>query len=72
MEAFLTQQSYIRKVSERFKMLESISVSTPLGNHFKLSSRDSPTDKDGKEQMEKFPCASAQGILMCKVGKGQM
>ena len=39
-------------------------VSTPLGGHFKLSSKQSPTSEKEKEEMKTTPYASAVGSLM--------
>jgi hypothetical protein len=34
---WLSQKNYIRKVLEKFSMLDAKPVSTPLANHFRLS-----------------------------------
>ena len=34
---WLSQKNYIRKVLEKFSMLDAKLVSTPLANHFRLS-----------------------------------
>ena len=39
-------------------------VSTPLANHFKLSSQKSPTSEEGRRRMESIPYASVVGSLM--------
>jgi len=36
-ELFLSQQGYLRKVVERFRMKNSKVVGTPIGHHTKLS-----------------------------------
>ncbi|KAL4317979.1 hypothetical protein GQ457_18G008540 [Hibiscus cannabinus] len=61
---WLSQQSYVEKVLDRFGMSNAKPVSTPLANHFKLSSELCPkTDKEC-EEMAKVPYASAVGCLM--------
>lgn len=39
-------------------------VSTPLAQHFKLSSKQSPTDQDELEDMKTVPYANLVGSLM--------
>ncbi|KAL4384756.1 hypothetical protein GQ457_15G014670 [Hibiscus cannabinus] len=61
---WLSQQSYVEKVLDRFGMSNAKPVSTPLANHFKLSSELCPkTDKEC-EKMAKVPYASVVGCLM--------
>ncbi|CAH9124278.1 unnamed protein product [Cuscuta epithymum] len=60
----LSQQKYIQKVLEKFRMTDAKPRSTPLGSQLKLSKQQSPkTDKD-KDEMAKVPYASAVGSLM--------
>lgn len=40
----LTHVSYIKKVLNRFSMINSKPVSTPLATHFKLSKQQEPTE----------------------------
>lgn len=61
---WLSQESYIEQVLERFNMKEAKPVSTPLANHFKLSSSLSPTSKEEKKDMASVPYSSAVGSLM--------
>lgn len=61
---WLSQESYIEQVLERFNMKEAKPVSTPLTNHFKLSSSLSPTSKEEKKDMAYVPYSSAVGSLM--------
>jgi transposase InsO family protein len=61
---WLSQERYIEKVLKRFNMSQVKSASTPLANHFKLSSKQSPTTEKEKEEMSKVPYASAVGSLM--------
>ena len=60
----MSQQQYIEKVLERFKMSQAKSVSSPLPIHFKLISKQSPSTDKEKEDMSKVPYASAVGSLM--------
>ena len=61
---WLSQQRYIEKVLKRFNMDKSKPVGTPLANHFKLCSEQSPTSEKERCEMEKVPYASAVGSLM--------
>ncbi|CAH9120743.1 unnamed protein product [Cuscuta epithymum] len=61
---WLSQESYILKVLQRFRMDNAKSVSTPLASHFKLSVQQCPSTKDEKKEMDRVPCASAVGSLM--------
>jgi len=56
--------SYIKKVLERFNTNKAKPVATPLGNHFKLSSHQSPLTKKEKEEMKKISYSSAVRSLM--------
>ncbi|KAE8685445.1 hypothetical protein F3Y22_tig00111098pilonHSYRG00167 [Hibiscus syriacus] len=60
----LSQRGYVEKMLERFAMSSAKPVSTPLANHFKLSSEQCPkTDKEA-EDMAKVPYANVIGCLM--------
>ena len=59
---WLSQENYILKVLERFKMAEVRPVTTPLADHFKLSSKQYPQSL--KEEMSQVPDARAVGSLM--------
>ncbi|KAE8678885.1 Serine/threonine-protein kinase Nek5 [Hibiscus syriacus] len=60
----LSQRGYVEKILERFAMSSAKPVSTPLANHFKLSSEQCPkTDKEA-ENMAKVPYSNAVGCLM--------
>ena len=61
---WLSQESYIEKVLERFNMNKAKSVGCPLAGHFKLSSNQYPTSEKDKEEMLKVPYASAVGALI--------
>lgn len=60
----MSQEQYINKVLERFHMDKAKVVSSPLSNHFKLNSSQSPSTDKEKQDMEKVPYASAVGSLM--------
>mgnify|MGYP002869993966 CR=1 FL=1 len=61
---YMSQETYINKVLERFNMDKAKVVSSPLATHFKLNSKQSPSTDEEKEDMEKVPYASAVGSLM--------
>jgi hypothetical protein len=61
---FISQEQYIEKVLERFNMNNAKVVSFPLATHFKLSTKQSPSTDEEKEDMERIPYASAVGSLM--------
>ncbi|KAF5938278.1 hypothetical protein HYC85_025784 [Camellia sinensis] len=61
---WLSQESYIEKVLERFNMNKAKPVGCPLAGHFKLSSNQCPTSEKDKEEMLKVPYGSAVGSLM--------
>ncbi|KAE8712086.1 cytochrome P450 71A9-like [Hibiscus syriacus] len=61
---WLSQRGYVKKMLERFAMSSAKPVSTPLVNHFKLSSEQCPkTDKEA-EDMAKVSYSNAVGCLM--------
>ena len=61
---WLSQSGYIMKVLERFNMENAKRRSTPLANHFKLSTTQCPKTDDDLQDMSKVPYASAVGCLM--------
>ena len=61
---WLSQQSYVEKVLDKFGMSSAKRVSTPLANHFKLSLDQCPKLDREIEDMAKVPYASAVGCLM--------
>jgi hypothetical protein len=63
-ELILSQEKYIEKVLEIFSMKDAKAVSTPLAEHFKLSSEMCPKTLEEKEYMETMPYSSAVGSLM--------
>jgi hypothetical protein len=60
----LSQAGYVKKVLERFSMENAKPVSTPLANHFRLSTSQCPKTVEETEDMSKVPYASAVGCLM--------
>jgi hypothetical protein len=61
---WLSQADYVKKVLERISMENAKSVSTPLANHFCLSTSQCPKTVEETEDMSKVPYASAVGCLM--------
>uniref|UniRef100_A0A2N9FQZ7 Integrase catalytic domain-containing protein n=1 Tax=Fagus sylvatica TaxID=28930 RepID=A0A2N9FQZ7_FAGSY len=59
---WLSQKNYIRKVLEKFSMLDA--KRTPLANHFRLSGSQCPKNEEEIENMSKVPYASVVGCLM--------
>jgi len=61
---WLSQEKYIDKVLQRFGMEKAKVVSSPLGGHCKLSSKQTPSNEKEKEEMRKIPYASTVESLM--------
>ncbi|RVW99466.1 Retrovirus-related Pol polyprotein from transposon TNT 1-94 [Vitis vinifera] len=61
---WLSQESYKEKVLDKFNMGKAKPVSSPLGSHLKLSSKQSPSSEKEKEEMQKVPYASVVGSLL--------
>ena len=59
MKSYLSQQDYVKKVPEKFNMMDAKVVSTPMVNHFKL-----PAKTKKKIKMSKEPYASGLGCLV--------
>ena len=64
MKLWLSQESYIEKVLERFNMNEAKAVWSPLASHLKLSSKQFPIREKDMKEMSKVPYASIVGSLM--------
>ncbi|KAK4386042.1 Retrovirus-related Pol polyprotein from transposon TNT 1-94 [Sesamum angolense] len=60
----LSQRGYVKKVLDRFGMSKAKPMSTPLANHFKLSSKQCRKTDHDIEDMEKVRYASAVDCLM--------
>ncbi|KAH9762165.1 hypothetical protein KPL70_000710 [Citrus sinensis] len=61
---FLSQSRYISKVLERFQMMDSKLVLTPLGAQFKISKDMSPTSDVEEVKMADIPYSQAVGSLV--------
>jgi hypothetical protein len=61
---WLSQANYVKKVLERFSMENAKPVSTPLVNHFHLSTSQCPMTVKETEDMSKVPYASVVGCLI--------
>jgi hypothetical protein len=61
---WLSQADYVKKVLERFSMKNAKPISTPLANHFCLSTSQCPKTVEETEDMSKVPYASVVGCLM--------
>ncbi|RVX13158.1 Retrovirus-related Pol polyprotein from transposon TNT 1-94 [Vitis vinifera] len=62
-KSWLSQESYIEKVLDKFNMGKAKPVSSPLGSHLKLSSKQSPSREKEKKEMQNMSYASAVGSL---------
>ena len=60
----LSQESYIKKILERFQMQACKPIDTPIAKIQALSRRLCPETLQEKEQMKRVPYASAVGSLM--------
>ena len=61
---WLSQESYIKRILERFNMKETKPVTMPLGGHFKLSKKSCPSTEETKKKMPAIPYSSAIRSLM--------
>ena len=61
---WLSQESYIEKVLERFNMSKAKAVCSPLAGHLKLSSKKCPISEKDMKEMSKVPYTFAVGSLM--------
>ena len=61
---FLSQEKYMRRVLETFRMTSCKSVMTPITTHFKLSSLQCLKTEEEKLEMTKIPYANAVGCMM--------
>nr|CAE02229.2 OSJNBb0015C06.7 [Oryza sativa Japonica Group] len=61
---FLSQQSYIKNVLQRFNMHDTKPVSTPTALHFKSSALQCASTDEDVEYMSRVPYSSAVGSLM--------
>lgn len=56
---WLSQEAYVERILERFKIGKVKSVCSPLAGHFKLSFEHCPTNKKEKQEMRGVHYASA-------------
>ena len=49
---WLSQESYVERILERFNMKEATLVTTPIGGHFKLNKKSCPSTRGKKEEKE--------------------
>ena len=61
---WLSQHSYVKRVLERFNMDDAKPLSTPLANHFRLSTNQCPKIDDEVKDTSKVPYATTVGCLM--------
>ena len=61
---WLSQESYIEKVLERFNTSKAKAVCSRLAGHLNLSSKQCPTSEKDMKEMSKVPYASSIGSLM--------
>ena len=61
---WLSLERYIERMLEMFNMKNPKKVSTPLGGHFKLSKRLSPSTEKEKGEMSVIPYSLTIGSLM--------
>lgn len=63
---WLSPERYIEKVLERFNMVKAKSIGSPLVDHFKLSSEQSPSSKKRKRRNKKSSlCISRKKFDVC-------
>ena len=60
----LSQETYVRKVLERFNMTNCKGIDTPVEKNINLSKEMSPKNSDEKEKMKNIPYSNAVGSLM--------
>ena len=60
----ISQEWYIEKVLSRFRVNDAKPRTTPLVNHFKLSTEQSPKTAEERDHMTLVSYASAVGSLM--------
>ena len=54
-ELFLSQKQYTKKILNKFNMIDAKVVSTPIGQQFKLSAKDSPKESSKDKLCLRFP-----------------
>ena len=61
---WLSQESYIEKVLERFNMSKAKAACSPLASHLKFISKQCPTSEKDMKKISIVPYASTVGSLM--------
>ncbi|GJY43429.1 retrovirus-related pol polyprotein from transposon TNT 1-94, partial [Tanacetum coccineum] len=61
---WLSQNSYVKKILQRFNMQDCKPISTPFPTNVKLSSKMSPNSKEERIEMSRVPYTLAMGSLM--------
>lgn len=61
---FLSRQSYIKKVLQRFNMHDANTVCTPIATYFKLSALQCTSTDEEVEYMSRIPYSSAVDFFM--------
>ena len=61
---WLSQENYVLKVLERFNMVEAKPVTTPLVDHFILSSKKFSQSPEEEKEISRVPYASAVETLI--------
>ncbi|KAH9695612.1 hypothetical protein KPL71_022838 [Citrus sinensis] len=61
---FLTQTGYLKRVVNRFGIVNSKHVTTPVATHFKLSKQHAPQEEADIDHMRRIPYSSAVGSIM--------
>ena len=64
---WLSQENYVLKVLERFNIVETRPVTTPLAGHFKLSFKQCLQSSEEEEEISRVSYASAVGSLMYSI-----
>lgn len=61
---FLNQTSYVKKILEKFSMIDAKAVTVPLAAHFLLSKDQSPKTETEMKSMKSVPYSNAIGSVM--------
>ena len=61
---WLSQKKHLEQILEKFKMKDAKPVCTPLASHFKLGSKQCPSNEKEKSEMQGVPYASVIENLM--------
>lgn len=61
---FLSQGNSLEKVLQKFNMIGCRAIDTTLGQHFKLTSEQSPRSQQERDEMRTVPYANAIGSIL--------